>query len=375
MKKWKVGVVFDTKQKSKGDHGTHLSFTGLPDVEQVLVDQNCDNLAPRMEQIGASRHYTDYREMLESEQPDIVSVCSRLPGDHYEIIKAAAESNCHILCEKPLVASLQEADEIEQLAAKHNIRIAVAHLARHALVFRTVKAMIEGGDIGAPLTVYGRGKEDERGGGEDMMVLGTHILDLFTFLFGTPEYVFSDVRFEDRPITVKDRTPTTEPIGLCAGDSVWASFKFNGGVNGLFESRRGLYKNKVRMGITVVGTEGAISVRYDQDRNLRLTRSALPPEDESQYEAVDLVEDRTLPAGTQPLDYENYGPQPAHYFADGNRFAAINLMQAIEENRQPVCSVHDATIALEMIYGVYASSLERKAVSFPLATRSHPLGE
>jgi predicted dehydrogenase len=373
-KKWKVGIVYDTAQKSLGHHGTHFAFTGLPGVELILADPNTDDLENRMKAIGAVRHYHDYREMIEKEQPDIVTICSRHPDDHFEAIKIAAEHGCHILCEKPLSASLREADAIVALAKMHNVKIAVGHLARHALAFRTMKRMIERGDIGTPLTFYGRGKEDERGGGEDMMVLGTHILDLGAFLFGEPESVFADVRTEGRPINRRDRCTTKEPVGICAGDSILATFKFANGVNGIFESRKGLFKGTVRMGVTVVGTEGMLSVRYDMERKLRISRSALPMEDEATYTEVELHEDRMIPTGAIPLDYEHYGPKPSCYFADNNRFAALDLIQAIEENHQPEASVFDATRVLEMIYGIYASSLEQRAIAIPLEERTHPLG-
>jgi len=369
----KVGIVYDTTQAGKGHHGTHLSFAGMPGVEQFLADPNHANLEPRLKKIGATRHYADYHEMLAQEKPDIAVVCSRLPGDHFDVIQAALGHDCHVLCEKPLTASLQEADMLVALAKAKGRKIAVAHLARYALVFRTMRRMIQQGAIGTPLTFYGRGKEDERGGGEDMMVLGTHILDLGAFFFGKPEQVSADVRVAGRPITASDRNRTTEPIGVCAGDSIWAGLRFPGGVNGVFESRRNLCTGPVRMGVTVAGTEGTLSVRYDQARALRLCRSTLPPEDEAHYEVVELLEDRVLPKGTVPIDYPNYGPQPAHYFGDGNRFAALDLLQAIDEDRQPLCSLHDAVTTLEMIYGVYASSLERRTIAFPLEDRTHPL--
>lgn len=375
MKRWKIGVVYDTSRKSKGHHGTHLAFTGLPDVEQVLADPNSDDRDARMKSIGAARHYRDYREMIERERPDIVSVCSRLPGEHFEVIQTAIEHGCHVLCEKPLSASLGEADAITALGEKHQVKIAVAHLARHALVFRTMKQMIARGDIGTPLTFYGRGKEDERGGGEDMMVLGTHILDIGAFLFGSPAYVFADVMTGGRPILQQDRCETTEPIGICAGDSVMAFLTFPNGVNGVFESRKGLYSGTVRMGVSVVGTTGTLSMRYDLARKLRISRSALPPEDEARFEEIELREDRVVPTGTEPLDYEHYGPSPARYFADNNRFAALDLMRAITEDRQPDSSVYDAVNVLEMIYGIYESSLTRKAVALPPKNRKHPLGE
>lgn len=371
-KKWKIGVVYDTSRKSKGHHGTHFAFTGLPGMQQVLVDSNTDDLDLRIKVMGASEHYTDFRVMIEKEKPDIVSVCSRLAEDHFEVIEAAAKAGCHILCEKPMSASLQEAKTVVELACKYGVKIAVAHLARHALMFRTARQMIQAGEIGRPLTFYGRGKEDERGGGEDMMVLGTHILDLAVYFFGAPEYVFADVRQAGQPITPQSRIDATEPVGLCAGDNIWASFRLPGEVNGVFESRKGLCRDQVRMGITVVGTEGTISVRYDNERKLRISKSQMPPEDEAHYKVVPLNEDREIPESSTELDLSCYG-SPAWYFANANRFAALDLIDAIENDREPACTAKDAVISLEMIYAIYRSSLEHRAIELPLTDLSHPL--
>lgn len=371
----KIGIIFDTSKNSKGHHGTHLAFTGLPGVEQILADPNENELEARMRMIGASKHYRNFRQMIEVEHPDIVVVCSRLPRDHFEAIQFALDHNCHVLCEKPLTDSLEEADRICVVAKERGLKVAVAHLARYALVFRTMKKMIARGDIGRPLTVYGRGKEDERGGGEDMMVLGTHILDLFAFLCGAPEYVFANVLTENRPITCADRSQTSEPVGICAGDSIFAYFRFADGINGIFESRKGLCTGPVRMGITVAGTAGSLSVRYDQERSLRICHSSLPPEDESHFVQVDLLEDRLLPAGAASLDHEHFGSTSPKYFADNNRYMALDLMQAITEDRRPVSDVQDAVKVLEMMYGIYTSAVNWHTVMLPLATRRHPLGD
>ena len=374
-RQWKIAVVYDSVKQPGVGHGTHLSFTGLPDTESILVDPNPRDVETRLRAIGAARRYADLPTMMRHEVPDILVVCSRLPGDHFAVIQTAAAHGCHVLCEKPLAASLADADAMAALAETNGVKIAVAHLARYTPVFRTLKRMVGEGAIGTPLTFYGRGKEDERGGGEDLMVLGTHILDLGVFLFGPPEYVFADVRVAGRPITAKDRSDTTEAVGRCAGDSLWATLRFPNGVNGVFESRRNLCTGTVRMGVTVAGTEGTLSVRYDRTRALRICRSSRPFEDEAHYEEVQLREDRVLPEGTVPIDYKNYRPQPANYFADGNRFAALDLMQAIENDRQPACSVCDAVTTLEIIYGIYRSSLTRSAVLWPITDRTHPLEE
>ncbi|WP_295809625.1 Gfo/Idh/MocA family oxidoreductase [uncultured Victivallis sp.] len=368
-KQWRVAVAFDTTQIFLKGHGTHLAFVGLPGVEHVaLADPNHEGLEKRMCELGAKRHYDDYLEMLDREQPQIVVLGSRLPEDHDVQIRAAVERGIHVFCEKPMTSDLRVADELIALAKKHNAKIAVAHLARHALVFQTMKRMIEEGAIGTPLTFYGRGKEDERGGGEDMVVLGTHILDLGCYLFGAPASVSAEITVEGRPLRREDRSVTKEPLGPVAGDNVFALYRFPNSVRGIFESRKGLFRKQVRMGVSVVGTEGILSVRYDNDRKLRLSRTPYPPEDEAAYEEVPLVETRQIPGAEELRDFGYFW-----YFRENNRFAAWDLIRAIEEERQPLASAYDARKVLEMINGAYASQLTGRVVPLPLAEREHPL--
>ena len=367
---WKIGIVYDTSGPHLGGHDTHLAFRGLPNTEVVaLADSNTEKLEERMAAIRAKRHYNDFIEMFDREKPDIAVLASRSPEDHFVQIKAAAERGIHILCEKPMTNDLQEADELIRLAEKHKVKIAVALLARHALVFRTMKRMIEEGAIGTPLTFYGRGKEDERGGGEDMVVLGTHILDLGCFLFGNPESVFAEVTVEGRPLRRTDRSVTKEPLGPVAGDNVFALLRFPKGVRGIFESRKGLFRKQIRMGVSVAGTEGILSVRYEygNDRKLRLSRTPFPPEDEAVYEEVPLIETRTIPGAEVP----DFGY--LKYFTDNNRFAAWDLMHAIEEDHQPEANAYNARTTLEIINGVYFSQLAGQVIPLPLKDREHPL--
>ncbi len=374
-RKWRIGIIYDTSVKALGSHLTHLAFRGLPNAEVVaLADSNMEKIEDRMANMEAKRHYVDYHVMLEKERPDIAILGSRHPDDHFEQIKACAEHGVHILCEKPMSADLQEADQIVAMTEKHHIKLAVAHLARYAPVFRTMKKMIESGVIGEPLTFYGRGKEDERGGGEDLIVLGTHILDVGCFLFGHPKSVFAEVTVDGRALRRDDRSTTKEPVGLVAGNNLIAHFSFPNQVRGLFESRKGLYKGKngkVRMGVTVAGTEGMLSMRYDEDRFLRLTRSPFPPEDETTYEIVPLEVPEI--AGAAPLQTKANTSQ--RYFEQNNRYVACDLMQAIEEDRSPISSDKDGQFVLEMLYGIYASQLEGRRISLPMEDRVHPLAK
>ncbi|QYY35018.1 Gfo/Idh/MocA family oxidoreductase [Ruficoccus sp. ZRK36] len=371
-KVWRVGILHDTSKPGLGGHLTHLAFTGLPQVEIVgLVDSNYDGIEARMLEIGAVRHYGSLDALLDDGPIDILVICSRLPGEHSEPLRVAVERGIHVYCEKPLCAGLDEVDHIVEQAEERGVCIAVAHLGRYANVFQTARGMIGNGDIGRVVSFYGRGKEDHRGGGEDMLVLGTHILDLGCYLLGAPRSVFADITFEGKPIKAGQCLETAEPIGPVAGDEVLAMYQFSNSVRGWFESRRGMTERGVRMGITIVGTTGTLAVRFDEERKLRLSRSAFPPEDEACFEDVPLLDETVIP-GASPLEFGSYkGHQ--HYFIRNNRRAAWDLICALKEGREPLASVRDAQVVLEMIYGAYASQLTGSRVSFPLCERRHPL--
>lgn len=378
---WRVAIVKDTSKPMLGLHGLHTAFRGLPNVDVVAhVDSNTADLEQKMAWTGARRHYATLPEMLADEPPDIVVLCSRHPHDHLPQIAAAADAGCHVYCEKPLSATLLEADRIVELAERNRIRICMAHPSRYALAFRTMKRMLEAGEIGRPLTAYGRGKCDHRGGGEDLIVLGTHILDLQTFFFGPPEYVYADITSDGRGIVKTDRAETVEPIGPAAGDSVFAHFRFPGDVRGIFESRRGLYdraSGMTQMGLAVLGTEGVLSLRFDdyQTRTLRISRGPGALEYGRSFEDVPLSEDRVIP-DAEPLDYSLCGQKDiprATFFLEANRFAAWDLVCSIEEDRQPISNAGNARLAQEMIQGIYAAHLSGSMVHFPLEDREHPL--
>ncbi|MFA7344396.1 MAG: Gfo/Idh/MocA family oxidoreductase [Terrimicrobiaceae bacterium] len=362
-KRRKIAIIKDTSKPMLGGHGLHVAFRGLPGVEIVAhADSNTEHIDEKLGWSRARRHYSSWREMLENESPDIVTICSRHPGDHLPQIEAAARKGVHVYCEKPLAATLDEADRIVEIAAKTGIKIGVAHPARHAPRFRAMKKLLEAGEIGEPLTIHGRGKCDHRGGGEDLVVLGTHILDFMVFLFGRPEHVSAEITADGRPIAEGDRSETVEPIGPVAGDAVFARFAFPGGVRGVFESRKGLYAGGPPcMGVTVAGTKGALSLRFDDARERPLLISRLPagPEYCANWEETPVIEEREIP-GAEPLDYSLCGKPDipgAPMFLEAGRFAAWDLIRAIETNRPPIADVEDARAVVEMIRAVYVSHL------------------
>ncbi len=378
---WKIAIHWDTTNKSLGSHGLETAFYGLPNIEIVAhIDANSKDIEKRMEITHAKRHYSTLDAMFKEVIPDIIVLTSRHPNDHLNQIRQAAEKGCHLYCEKPLVASLQDADKIVEIVKKHHIKLTVAHPRRYDLGYITMKRLLESGKIGTPMTIQGWSKNDHRGGGEDMLVLGSHIFDLFIYLFGVPLSVSSEVYIQDKPFTNQPLTKTVEPIGPTAGDDIFATFRFKNGVHGIYESRSKIYsKGDYPMGIGVMGSKGMLSMHFSDAKPDRqpLRFDSLPSASRDNHfsEEIELKEDRIIP-GAVPI-MESFKDKKSivlgPVFATARRYAVLDLMQAIEEDRQPICNVFDAQTVMEMIYGVYASHLQNKPVLFPLTDRKHPL--
>lgn len=376
----KVCIVCDTGAGRLGGHYTQYAFCGLPGVEIcALSDANPQADWDFHKRTGAKRFYSSFQEMIEKETPHIAVLCSRLPGEHYPQIKFALEHHCHVLCEKPVSDDLLQADELIGLAKKNHCKVQIAHLARFAPAFQEMKRQIDSGAIGKVLSCYMRGKEETRGGGEDMMVLGTHVMDIACYLLGDPLSVYSDIRVNGEFIRKGEYLPTEEPLGLCTGDEIFSHYRFPNGVNGIFESRRNTVPKSqiIRLGIVVTGTAGALSVRYEGERQLHISRNfPVPQEDEAHFEIVPLPEEPPIP-GAEEMDFVKWNANkdnPLHrYFTGNNRRAAYDLLMSIEKGSTPRADLCSARMSLEMILGAYRSALEKCLVELPLTDRTHPL--
>ncbi len=115
-----------------------------------------------------------------------------------------------------------------------------------------------------------------------------------------------------------------------------------------------------------------MSMRYDDCRDLRFTPSPYPPEDEAHYEVIPLTETREIP-NAAPLDFSQMpGGGVNRYFTINNRFAAYDLIQAMDEGREPVASAAEATVTMELINGMYESEFRHERISLPLMDRGTP---
>lgn len=358
--KLKVGIIGDTKQGGYG-HDLHVVWKARPDVSVVaLADPDEAGRAKRAEEAGALRTYADYAEMLEKEHPDIVTIAPRCTNRHREYLTAAAHAGAHGFMEKPLADNLVDADAMITAIQSKNLKWTIAFNFRvHPIVAHVRKLVVDQGLIGDVLEIRGRGKEDHRAGGEDLLVLGVHNFDIMRDILGNPAWCAANILTGERPAIKADAKPATEPIGNILGDRIWATFGFPKGVVGHFASTRNEGGKGERWGIDICGTKGVIALRLDT-----LADAAYLPDPAWCLTAKQ--------AQWQPLpDMPACDPKPAA----AARYAPIidDLIAAINEDRQPLVSLQDGRDALEMVQAVYAAHLAGGRIDMPLKDRIHPL--
>ena len=345
-------------------HDLDVAFQKLSGVTMLAVadpDEKGREAARRRS--GAVRAYGDWREMLEKERPNLVSIGPRWVENRLEMISAAAEVGAHVYMEKPMAASLEEADAIVAKAEKHRIKIALAHQACLAPVVLHLKKLLGQGLIGDLLEMRTRGKEDQRSGGEDLMVLGTHCMYLMRFFGGEPSWCSARVTQNGREITVEDRRAATEPLGPVAGDSIHATYAFPGGVQGHFASQKVPRGEGGRFQIALHGSKGVALVQIDPDPKAHFLADPLwsPGRTGARWQPLP-----DAPSNRDPTGLE--GPQAS------NKRLVEDLIRAIESDGQSAASAYEGRATLEMIVAVYAAHLKGCRVHFPLEERRHPLG-
>ena len=106
-----------------------------------------------------SRHDTDYRDVLADPAIGVVHVCTP-NARHFEMAKAALEAGKHVLCEKPLTVSVEEAAELVALAAQTGLRNCLCHNLRYYPMVQHMRRLREAGDLGEILAVQGTYSQD-----------------------------------------------------------------------------------------------------------------------------------------------------------------------------------------------------------------------
>ena len=122
-RQYRVGIIGATGRGDYG-HAVDVPFTRLPNVEVVAcADANPQGLAKAIERLRPQKSYADYHEMLSKESLDLVAICPRWIDQHFEMLSAAAQANCHVYMEKPFCPSLIECDKIRKDFEAKNLKL------------------------------------------------------------------------------------------------------------------------------------------------------------------------------------------------------------------------------------------------------------
>ena len=233
--------------------------------------------------LDPSRCYANYSEMAkkESKRSDGIEALGIMTpsGDHYKIAKLFIENKIHIICDKPLTATMEDAIKLQKLVKKNKIVFALTHNYSAYPMLREAKNLVEKGKLGKVLLInveYPQGytvgikKKDEKSTlkwrldkkmcGPSMILaeIGTHSYHLLRYVTNLEaKEISAEVNSLSSEISVDDNAFLILRMNNKARASIWVSSAATGGENGL----------KIR----VYGTKGAVEWFQDEPNHLKFT--------------------------------------------------------------------------------------------------------
>ncbi len=364
--KLRVAVIGHTGRGNYG-HGIDTMWLSVPATEIVAVaDADADGLAAELKKLKVAKGFADYRAMLSEAKADIVAIGPRHIDQHRDMCIAAIKAGARgIYMEKPFCRTPAEADEIVAACERKGVKLALAHRNRWHPVLPVVAKLMKDGAVGRVLEIRARGKEDPRGGSLDLWVLGGHLLNLACYFAGKPVACSAAVLKDGHAVTKADVKEGDEGIGPLAGNEVHARFEMESGIPVFFDSIHDAGTKQAGFGLQIIGTLGIIDLRIDTEPLAQILAGSpfKPTADPRAWVPIS-----TAGIG-KPEPVENLGKQVM-----GHLTGAQDLLAAMRDNRQPLCSAEDGRTTIEMICSVFESHrLGGGRVLWPLKTRGNPL--
>ena len=309
----------------------------------AAMDVNQEPLNGFVEEFSVPAAYTDYHQMLAEQDLDVVSITTWQCA-HKEPTVAAAEAGVKaILCEKPVAASLGEADDMIAACDAHQVKLVIGHMNRFCPTLNEVRRLVADGAIGQPLLVYHRARPVS-----GLLNSGTHAIDSWRYSLSDPETLWviaQTARFTDR----WERRSYCED--LCAGIVCFA-----GGIRGVYEQdlpepgmmlppapavagNPGWATSRDLSGVT--GSDGKIALRPDG-------HVLLHQDHRSGWQEIT----------PEPLQTDQL--KELIHWMDGS----------VAEHRS---TGHQARYTMEIMMAIYESLRIKNVVAMPLRTRQSPL--
>jgi UDP-N-acetyl-2-amino-2-deoxyglucuronate dehydrogenase len=256
MDKIKFGII------GCGKIGTrHADFLiSNPNAELVAVCDLMEERAKKVAEKGIStRHYTDYREMLDNNIFHIVNVC--VPnGLHPQVSIDAMNSGFDVLVEKPLAITVEDGMKMINVARKRNRRLFVVKQNRHNKPIKILKDAINNGNFGKIYMIISnvlwnrrqdyyeeepwRGTRNLDGGA--LLTQASHFIDMMQWIGGNVRSLYAHMENFSHDIEVEDTGSVL--------------MKFDNGAIGSINYTTSVYNKNMEGSITVLGTKGTAKI-------------------------------------------------------------------------------------------------------------------
>ena len=324
-------------------------------LELVAV---CDVLPEKMEALlakhGLENHeailrYTDYKQMVE-EHPEIqlISIATE-SGLHAEIALYCIDHNINLIIEKPIAMSMTDAEEIIRRAEAQHVKVSACHQNRFNIAVQKLRKAVESGRFGklSHGSIHVRWNRNKdyytqapwRGtwaqDGGALMNQCIHGIDLLRWMMG------SEV------VSVYGQTRRQLHNYLEAEDLGMAVVTFKNGAVATIEGTTNVYPQNLEETLYVFGEFGTVKLGGKSTNNIDV------------WDFADETD----------ADKENKGLEEAASNVYGNGHASLfaDVVEAIEQDRQPYVDARAGRDALEMVLAIYKSAAEGKAVNLPLS--------
>ncbi|MCG9126845.1 Gfo/Idh/MocA family oxidoreductase [Candidatus Poribacteria bacterium] len=319
-KTYRVGII--------GCGGMGRSHTGnwrgTGRAEVVTASDISEESAKKFaEDQSLSSYYTDFEEMCEKEDLDIVSITTWQSVRAEPTIAAAENGVAGIITEKPMAASVGDAQDMMDACEKNGTKLVVGHQRRFSGQNCEARRLIQEGAIGQPQAMLRRD-------GHGLLNRGTHEIDEMRYILGDPEPQWLIAQVSRKTDRWERRVRTED---LCM-----AEICFEGGIRGIYESD---LPGPGLRGDAVYGDDGQL--RRGDDGTIELLNSKA--------------------AGWQTIKPRQNEP---------NQFTEMLAWMEGEVDEHRNAGRHGFT-TIEILMAFYESLRIQDVVTFPMETRPNPL--
>ncbi len=297
-----IGGGFMGKAHSLAYAAVPMFFWPAPAVphRKTLVDVTEEMAKHAAERYGFEGYSADWRTVIEDPEIDFIDICT--PNDsHAEIAVAAAQAGKHVLCEKPLARSAEEAKSMLDAVNKAGVKNMVAFNYRRTPAVILAKKYIEEGAIGKILNFRGTYLQDwsadpnsplswrfrkSVAGSGALGDIATHVIDMARYLAGDIAQVMgvTNTWIRERPVQSGgvDKLGTVKADGdvrketVDVDDEVTTLVRFANGAAGSIEATRNAWGRNNFITFEIHGEKGSLAFNYERRDELKVCFSDDP---------------------------------------------------------------------------------------------------